>query len=45
MNLNNIKDNKGANKERKRVGRGIGSELVKRLEKVTKVRKLDLVFL
>ena len=25
MNLNNIKDNKGANKERKRVGRGIGS--------------------
>ena len=25
MNLNNIKDNNGANKERKRVGRGIGS--------------------
>ena len=25
MNLNNIKDNKDANKERKRVGRGIGS--------------------
>ena len=25
MNLNNIKDNKSANKERKRVGRGIGS--------------------
>ena len=25
MKLNNIKDNKGANQERKRIGRGIGS--------------------
>jgi len=41
MNLNEIRDNKNAIKDRKRIGRGIGSGLVKPQVRGTRAKRPD----
>ena len=45
MNLNEIKDNNNASKEKKRIGRGIGSGTGKTSGKGHKAKKLDREYL
>ena len=45
MKLNEIKDNSGSTKSRKRIGRGMVQVTAKHLAKVTKAKNQDLVSL